>query len=98
MFQKVKFLAQHKEFNKYPVKEVSKMDVSPDDGEKPLSLDQFFMDDIIEELIIRHIEEEDLNEDFYTEYPEVSDCIYCRMHPSQYACNKLGFTRVTDTK
>ena len=92
MFKGIKYIAQHREFNDYPVKDICKMDISPGKGDKPLSLDQFFMDTEIEEFIKRHIEEEDLNDEFYTNYPELSDCIYRGGHPSPYASNVLGFT------
>lgn len=77
--------------SKWPAKNVTKVDVSGGENGHPcLALDEWFLDQQIEEFIKCHVDEDDLTSDFVTKYPDFVKLIYKGNYPSTYA-KTLGF-------
>lgn len=75
---------------KYPAKNVGKKEIIPAEGEF-LALDQFLMDDTIEDLVRERVDPSDLNTDFQSRFGDLSKCIYAGNHASVFAKTELGF-------
>ena len=60
-------------------------------GVTKLALDQFLLDDEIEELIKTHVDNDDINTSFVSNFEDCAKSIYRGSHPSLYAQMKLGF-------
>ena len=75
-------------FHRYPPSEINITDAT--DETNPPALDEFFQDGDIEQIIKLDIEDEELNAQFYSRYPEMCGKIYSHQVPSFYV-RGLGF-------
>lgn len=65
--------------------------VDDTDGDVPAVLENFFMDDDIEEILQTSFEFSEMNDDFYGKYTTFAKKIYSKQDPSHFAKSILGF-------
>ena len=75
---------------KYPAKTVKIHDITEDDE---IALDEYFMDEDIQEMVEIAFDRNYLNESFFSDYPEEASFIYSGNYPSSWARNVLGFNK-----
>jgi hypothetical protein len=72
----------------FPPTDITTMDLT--DEQDPPALDMFLLDQDIETIIKQEFREEDLNEDFYTDYPDLARKLWGGNHYNDFA-RSLGF-------
>ena len=75
-------------FSKYPINNIITVDMTDEDNLP--SLDTFLMDDDIKNIMEQDIDEEELNKEFVSKYPEFAKRIYAGNNYSDWA-RTLGF-------
>ena len=75
-------------FSKYPINNIITVDMTDEDNLP--SLDTFLMDDDIKNVMEQDIDEEELNKEFVSKYPEFAKRIYAGNNYSDWA-RTLGF-------
>jgi hypothetical protein len=72
----------------YPPKEIKVFDET---SKVPDVLETFFLDEDIEEIVKASFDPDELDDDFYTKYGDLSQTIYLNKEPSDFARHMLGF-------
>jgi hypothetical protein len=75
----------------YPPKEIR---VSDETTSVPDVMETFFLDEDIEEIVKASFDPDELDDDFYFKYGDLSRTIYLNKEPSDFARDMLGFPRL----
>lgn len=78
-------------FSNYPATNIECSDQTDPDNLEPL--DKYFLDEQIKELLIAEMEEEDLNTDFVTNFPDFAAKCWSTDNVSEWARMVLGYGR-----
>ena len=80
-----------KRFSEYPPKDIETSDRTNVDNFA--SLDEYFLDDKIKEILIQDVEEETLNPDFFEKFNAFASKVWKYKHTSAWAKNMLGYPK-----
>lgn len=77
-----------KKATNYPPNDIAVIDRTTDDV--PV-LEDYFLDNDIEEIVKLSCDADEINKEFYAAYPEFASKIYSKQEPSSFAKDELGF-------
>jgi len=81
-------------FHRYPPKDIVLVDLT--DETNPASLDEYFCDDAIKELMEEDLDSADLNPQFATKWPEFARTRWKCDHISEWGLNSLGYAALLE--